>query len=85
MPQKDSEAESLADRIRAAARESGKSVYQIAKDAAVDQGNLCKFLNGDRDHIRLDVAERLLRVLGFIIVRKRTPGRSPAKSPTPDL
>ena len=36
---------SLADHIREAARESGLSVYRLAKEAEVDQSTLNKFLD----------------------------------------
>jgi plasmid maintenance system antidote protein VapI len=62
---------SLEDLIREAARESGLSVYRIAKDAQVDQPTLHKFLNGSRGNLRLDVAGRLFRVLGLKVVRNR--------------
>lgn len=55
------EASSLAAILRDAARRSGLSVYQIAKESGVDQSTLNKFLNGDRDNLRLDVADRLFK------------------------
>jgi plasmid maintenance system antidote protein VapI len=65
---------SLADQLRAAARDSGLSVYRLAKEAQVDQSTLNKFLAGDRDNLRLDVADRLFRVLGLRVVRRERPG-----------
>jgi transcriptional regulator with XRE-family HTH domain len=53
------EAFSLAAILRDTARRSGLSVYQIAKESGVDQSTLNKFLNGDRNNLRLDVADRL--------------------------
>lgn len=52
---------SLADQIRDAADKSGLSVYRIAKETEVDQSTLNKFLNGSRDNLRIDVADRLFR------------------------
>ena len=54
-----SKASSLATLLRQAANDSGLSVYRIAKDASVDQSTLNKFLRGQRDNLRLDVADRL--------------------------
>lgn len=68
---------SLADLIRQAARESGLSVYQLAIEADVDQSTLNKFVNHERLNLRLDVAERLCRVLEIRFVRrKRTDSKS---------
>ena len=75
MTQRDSkkadDAKSLADHIRDAARESGLSVYRLAIDADVDQSTLNKFLNGDRTNLRLDIADRLFRVLNLRVTRDR--------------
>jgi plasmid maintenance system antidote protein VapI len=63
---------SLADHIRRAARESGLSVYRLAKDAEVDQATLNKFMNGTRDNLTLEVADRLFQALGLRVVQKRS-------------
>jgi transcriptional regulator with XRE-family HTH domain len=55
--------------LRETARRSGLSVYQIAKKAGVDQSTLNKFLNGDRDNLRLDVADRLFKFFGLRVTR----------------
>jgi transcriptional regulator with XRE-family HTH domain len=65
---------SLADHLREAARESGLSVHRLAIEAGVDQSTLNKFLAGDRANLRLDVADRLFRVLGLWVVRRKRPG-----------
>lgn len=70
------EAPSLADLLREAARDSGLSVYRLAKEAEVDQSTLNKFLAGGRDNLRLDVADRLFRVLGLRVVRSRRGART---------
>ena len=64
------EARGLAAALRKAAGRSGLSVYRIAKDAGVDQSTLNKFLKGDRDNLRLDVADRLFRFFGLRVVSK---------------
>src|SRR4051794_41964529 len=79
---------SLADHIRQAARESGLSVYRLAKDAEVDQSTLNKFLTGGRDNLTLEVADRLFRVLGLRVTRprpKRRGSEKPGGGETPHL
>ena len=71
------EAGCLAAAIRDAAGRSGLSVYRIAKDAGVDQSTLNKFLNGDRDNLRLDVADRLFRFFGLRVVSQPSKPRKP--------
>jgi plasmid maintenance system antidote protein VapI len=61
---------SLADHIREAARESGLSVYRLARDADVDQSTLNKFLTGSRNNLTLEIADRLFRVLGLRVTRR---------------
>ena len=63
----------LADHIRAAARASGLSVRQLSKLSETDQSTLNKFLNGDRPNLRLDIADKLFRVLGLHVVPPRRP------------
>lgn len=58
----------LAAILRDAVRRSGFSVYKIAKDSGVDQSTLNKFLNGERDNLRLDIADRLFRYFGLRVV-----------------
>ena len=58
----------LADHIRQAYEASDLSVYQIAKQSQVDQSTLNKFLNGERENLRLDVADRVFRYLGLKVV-----------------
>lgn len=62
------EDDSLAGRIRKAAVASGESVYRLAQLADLDQSTLNKFLNGTRPNLRLDMADRLCRVLGLHLV-----------------
>ena len=62
---------SLVTILRKAAEGSGQSVYRIAKDSGVDQSTLNKFLNGDRDNLTLDVADRLFKHFGLRVVQSR--------------
>jgi transcriptional regulator with XRE-family HTH domain len=64
-------ASSLAATLRDAARDSGLSINRIAKESAVDQSTLNKFVSGDRDNLRLDVADRLFKVLGIRVIQPR--------------
>lgn len=74
----------LADHIREAARDSGLSVYRLAKEAGVDQSTLNKFLSGGRDNLTLEIADRLFRVLGLRVTRsKRRPIRAPEAPESP--
>jgi transcriptional regulator with XRE-family HTH domain len=82
IPEEDSP--SLADHIRDAARDSGLSVYRLAKEAEVDQSTLNKFLSGGRNNLTLEIADRLFRVLGLRVTRKgrRLSGKTrPAETP----
>ena len=54
----------LSRALREAIRNSGKSVYQIAKAADVSQIVVSRFLSGERD-IRMETADRLAEVLGL--------------------
>ena len=67
---------SLADHIRSAAKDSGLSVYQIAKQTGIDQSGLNRFINGTRENIRLDVADRLFRFFDLRVVTRRTTKKS---------
>lgn len=62
---------SLAEHLRKAVSASKLSVKQIANQSNVDQSTLNKFINGTRDNIRLDVADRLFRFLGLKVTHKK--------------
>jgi hypothetical protein len=55
---------SLSKTLREAIRNSGKSVYQIAKAANVSQIVISRFLTGERD-IRMETADRVAEALGL--------------------
>jgi hypothetical protein len=59
----------ISDALRAAIQSSGKSIYQIGKDAGVSQIIVSRFLSGERD-IRLATADRLARALGIMVAEK---------------
>ena len=60
----------LADTLRHYAAQSALSVNQLAQKGGVDQSNLNRFLNGSQANVRLDVAERLMKVLGLKVTRR---------------
>jgi ribosome-binding protein aMBF1 (putative translation factor) len=55
---------SLSEDLRLAIRNSGKSVYQIAKEANVSQIVISRFLSGERD-IRMETADKLADALAL--------------------
>jgi hypothetical protein len=59
----------LSEALRKAIRESGKSVYQIAKEAEVSPIVISRFLSGERD-IRLATADKMAEALGLALSAK---------------
>ena len=59
----------LAETIRKAIRDSGKSRNQIAVDTGIDPAVLHRFLYGGG--LKLETAETLLNYFGFDVVKKR--------------
>ena len=62
------EAGGLSELLKHAIQSSGKSVYQICKDAGVSQIVVSRFLSGERD-IRLATADRLAKALGLTVAK----------------
>lgn len=62
-------AQALSEALRKAIRESGKSVYQIAKEADVSPIVISRFLSGERD-IRLATADKMAEALGLALSTK---------------
>ncbi|NQT15891.1 MAG: helix-turn-helix transcriptional regulator [Planctomycetes bacterium] len=58
----------IPDRLRAAIRNSGKTVYRLAQDSGVAHPVILRFLSGERD-IRLETAEKLAATLGLRLVK----------------
>ena len=56
--------ETIPQALRTAIRQSGKTVYQIAKNSGVAHPVILRFLSGKRD-IRLATAEKLAQSLGL--------------------
>lgn len=65
-PSQHSGAHGLSEALRIAIRKSGKSVYQVAKEAEVSPIVISRFLSGERD-IRLGTADRVAAALGLAI------------------
>ena len=59
----------MAETIRKAIRDSGKSRNQIAVDTGIDPAVLHRFLYGSG--LNLQTAETLLNYFGFDVVKKR--------------
>ena len=56
--------QSIAESLKQAIRESGRSVYQISKDSGIAQIVIARFLSGERD-IRMATADKLARALNM--------------------
>jgi DNA-binding phage protein len=57
-------AESIAEALKQAIRNSGRSVYQIAKESGISQIVIARFLSGERD-IRMATADKIAKVLAL--------------------
>ena len=60
----------LERQIRTAIKESGLTIYRLAKDSGVSQPVLCRFANGKRG-ITLATASKLTETLGLELVSKK--------------
>jgi transcriptional regulator with XRE-family HTH domain len=58
--------ETLPERLRAAIRKSGKTVYRVGVESGVSHPVILRFLSGERD-IRLETAEKLAASLGLAL------------------
>ena len=54
----------LSESLKLAVRESGKTVYQVCKEAGISQIMVSRFMSGERD-IRMGTADKLANVLGL--------------------
>jgi hypothetical protein len=55
----------VSDALRAAIEKSGRTYYDIAKEAGVDWGTLQRFVDGTRPNIRIDSVDKLCVALGL--------------------
>ena len=60
----------LERQIRTAIKESGLTIYRLAKDSGASQPVLCRFVNGKRG-ITLATASKLAETLGLELVSKK--------------
>lgn len=58
--------ETLTEQLRTAIQESGRSQVELAQAAGISQGQLSRFMNGQRD-LRLSSVERLASELGLTL------------------
>ena len=61
--------ETLADQLRRAVNECEWSLNSIAREAGIPQPVLYRFVNGQRDAIRLDTADKLCRLFGMRLTK----------------
>ena len=60
----------LAEQLRQAIRDSGKTQYMIAKDTGISQPMINRFTNGQRG-ISLETADKLIEHLGLELQPKQ--------------
>ena len=60
---------SVAETIRRAVLESGKTLYRVGKDSGVNYGTLHRFMSRERS-MSLDAVEKLCAYLGLTLCRK---------------
>jgi transcriptional regulator with XRE-family HTH domain len=58
--------QTLPEKLRAAIRESGKTIYRVAVESGVAHPVILRFMSGERD-IRLETAEKLAASLGLAL------------------
>lgn len=63
----------LTDALRAAVRESGRPLLQVAREAGVERASLSRFVRG-LNSLRLDVADKLAVYFGLTISREHDEG-----------
>lgn len=65
----------MADQLRQAIAESGETLYRVAADSGVAYPIVHRFVNGDRDSLKLETFERLANYLGLELRSKTRPKR----------
>jgi hypothetical protein len=61
------EEQTFADQLREAVRRCGKTRYRISRESGIDEGTLCRFVNGDVG-MRTATINILCRYLGARLV-----------------
>lgn len=54
----------MSDTLRRTIRDSGLTIYRVAKDTGVSQASLLRFMRGERS-LRLDIADGLAEFFGL--------------------
>ena len=67
----------IADQLKKAIRESGKTEYRIAKDAGIGPEQVGRFLAGS--DIRISTAAKVCLALGFELCKSKTARKEGAK------
>jgi len=76
-------AKGLAEQLRQAIRDGGRSLNRLAAETRVDSGRLSRFMRGERD-LTVEAAGRVCAVLGLELVQRGRPPRGsslPATTP----
>ena len=60
----------MGETLRQAVRDSGQTLYRVAKDSGVPYATLYRFMSGERD-IYLETADKLRAYLGLQLARPR--------------
>ena len=58
----------MSDTLRRTIRDSGLTIYRIAKDTGVSQASLLRFMRGERS-LRLDIADGLAEFFGLRLTK----------------
>jgi hypothetical protein len=62
----------LTERIQEAIRNSGVSRYANSKTTGIDQGQLCRFMQGQPGGLSFDSVDKVLDTLGLeVVIRPR--------------
>lgn len=69
---------SIAEQLRRAIEQSGKSRYRIAQESGVAEAVLSRFMSGERD-LKLETANRLCAALGLQVLLVLKAKRGPKK------
>jgi plasmid maintenance system antidote protein VapI len=68
MKKKRGKGKSVSESIRAAVKESGLTLYRIAKDAGIAYPNIHRFMNGQTG-LSVENVDRLCKYLGLRLVK----------------
>ncbi len=69
---------SIAEQLRLAIEQSGKSRYRIAQESGVAEAVLSRFMSGERD-LKLSTANKLCEAMGLRVVLEPEEKQRPKK------